>query len=411
MLPSTASGVAAAACLGLGRALGEAIAVTQVIGAGTVVHSSLFRTGDTLASRIAHQFPGATEKLHTSALFYLAVILLVIGARHEPARAVDRPPLRRSGGAGRMTALDRTGALRPDRAAHRVRQPARRRRQPLAGRRSWCAVLARRARGGRAGDLVGRCRARAGALSLDFLTKSPPLFGGPGGGIAPAIVGTAVIVVAATLIALPIGVLVAIFLTEFAGPARPRPSIRLALDLLNGLPSIVVGLFVFGLLVVGHHQSGFAGAGRARDHHAAADRARGAGDAAARPDQLREAADALGVSRWRTIVGVVLPERDGRDRRPARCSPIARAAGETAPLIFTSLDLRSNQVTRRTSFGQAMPNIPVLDLHRCPSRPTRRASTRAWGAGARPAHVHPAWPTCARRARSPHAAAASWEHR
>jgi phosphate transport system permease protein len=79
VLPSTASGVAAAAFLGLGRALGEAIAVTQVIGAGSDVHASLFRTGDTLASRIAAQFQGATSRLHTSALFYLAVLLLAIG--------------------------------------------------------------------------------------------------------------------------------------------------------------------------------------------------------------------------------------------------------------------------------------------------------------------------------------------
>jgi phosphate transport system permease protein len=79
VLPSTASGVAAAACLGLGRALGEAIAVTQVIGAGTLIHASLFQTSDTLASRIADQFPGATSKLDISSLFYLGVILLAIG--------------------------------------------------------------------------------------------------------------------------------------------------------------------------------------------------------------------------------------------------------------------------------------------------------------------------------------------
>jgi phosphate transport system permease protein len=79
VLPTTASGVAAAACLGLGRALGEAIAVTQVIGAGPDVHANLFETGDTLASRIAAQFAGATSHLHTSALFYLAVVLLAIG--------------------------------------------------------------------------------------------------------------------------------------------------------------------------------------------------------------------------------------------------------------------------------------------------------------------------------------------
>ncbi len=79
VLPSTASGVAAATFLGLGRALGEAIAVSQVIGKGSVIQASLFDTGDTLASRIAVEFPGAVSNLQIAALFYLGVILLVIG--------------------------------------------------------------------------------------------------------------------------------------------------------------------------------------------------------------------------------------------------------------------------------------------------------------------------------------------
>ncbi len=79
VLPSTASGVTAASLLGLGRALGEAIAVTQVIGAGAAINASLFKTGDTLASRIANQFPGAITGMHQASLFYLGVILLVIG--------------------------------------------------------------------------------------------------------------------------------------------------------------------------------------------------------------------------------------------------------------------------------------------------------------------------------------------
>jgi phosphate transport system permease protein len=79
VLPVTRSGVLAAACLALGRALGEAIAVTQVIGAGSAVHASLFATGDTLAGRIANQFQSSFSKLHTASLFYLALILLVIG--------------------------------------------------------------------------------------------------------------------------------------------------------------------------------------------------------------------------------------------------------------------------------------------------------------------------------------------
>jgi len=79
VLPSTASGVVAASLLGLGRALGEAIAVAQVVGAGSEIQASLFRTGDTLAARIANQFPGALTEMHKASLFYLGVILLVIG--------------------------------------------------------------------------------------------------------------------------------------------------------------------------------------------------------------------------------------------------------------------------------------------------------------------------------------------
>jgi phosphate transport system permease protein len=78
VLPATRSGLAAAVVLGLGRALGEAIAVTQVVGAQTGIHLSLFSAGDTLASRIASQYQGATTSLQTSSLVYLAAILLVI---------------------------------------------------------------------------------------------------------------------------------------------------------------------------------------------------------------------------------------------------------------------------------------------------------------------------------------------
>ncbi|MGH2907600.1 MAG: phosphate ABC transporter permease subunit PstC [Solirubrobacterales bacterium] len=78
-LPSCAAGIAAASLLALGRALGEAIAVAQVIGGGNAVQTSLFLPGDTLAARLASQFPGAVSDLHVSALFYLGVLLLVIG--------------------------------------------------------------------------------------------------------------------------------------------------------------------------------------------------------------------------------------------------------------------------------------------------------------------------------------------
>src|SRR5690349_14082443 len=79
VLPTTASGLAAATVLGLGRALGEAIAVTQMIGDGAGIHVSLFLPGNSLASRIASEFNSPESKLHVPSLFYLALILLVIG--------------------------------------------------------------------------------------------------------------------------------------------------------------------------------------------------------------------------------------------------------------------------------------------------------------------------------------------
>jgi phosphate transport system permease protein len=78
VLPTTNSGVVAACLLGLGRALGEAIAVSQIIGAGSTFQASLFKSGDTLASRIALQFPGALTELHKASLYYCALILMVI---------------------------------------------------------------------------------------------------------------------------------------------------------------------------------------------------------------------------------------------------------------------------------------------------------------------------------------------
>jgi phosphate transport system permease protein len=215
----------------------------------------------------------------------------------------------------------------------------------------------------------------AGALSIDFLTKAPPRFGGPGGGIAPAIVGTAVIVAVATAIAAPVGVLVALYLTEFASPRAARP-VRLALDLLNGLPTVVVGLFVFGLLVAGHKQSGFAAAlalaiimlpliARATQEMLLLV-----------PRHLREAADALGVSRWRTVVGVVIPSAMG-GIVTGTVLAVARAAGETAPLIFTC-SIFSNQ-TSLDVFGTALPNIPV-SIFILSEQADPAGYARAWGA-------------------------------
>jgi phosphate transport system permease protein len=217
----------------------------------------------------------------------------------------------------------------------------------------------------------------ASVLSFGFLTKDPPAFVGlPGGGIAPAIVGTAVIMAVATAIAMPVGILTALYVTEFASNWSAR-AIRLALDLLNGLPTIVVGLFVFGLLVVGHHQSGFDGSfalaiimlpliARATQEVLVLV-----------PAGLREAADALGVSRWRTVLGVVLPSaRSGI--LTATVLAVARAAGETAPLILTS-SIFANTVSVNPFGQKALSNIPVY-IFTASEEASQYGFARAWGA-------------------------------
>jgi phosphate transport system permease protein len=217
----------------------------------------------------------------------------------------------------------------------------------------------------------------AGALNIDFLTQGPPaLPDTPGGGIAPEIVGTALLMVLATAMALPIGILTALYLTEFASP-KVASAIRLALDLLNGLPTIVVGLFVFGLLVVGHYQSGFAGA-FALSIIMLPLIARATQEVLLQvPLALREAANALGVSHWRTVRGIVLPAARG-GILTATVLAVARAAGETAPLIFTC-SLFGSAVSLHV-FGQAVPNIPVY-IFNASEAADPYGFARAWGAG------------------------------
>lgn len=195
----------------------------------------------------------------------------------------------------------------------------------------------------------------AGELSWGFFTQELPLpFSNESGGIAPLLVGSAILVGLATAMALPVGVLIAIFLEEFATPAFRAP-IQLAIDLLNGLPSIIIGVFVFGLLVYGHPQNGWAGAiGLAIVMLPLVTRAT---QEVLRlvPSAQREGALALGASRWRTVLGITLPAAAG-GILTGTVLAIARAAGETAPLLFaTSIYARTIQLNP----SHALPNLTV----------------------------------------------------
>lgn len=181
----------------------------------------------------------------------------------------------------------------------------------------------------------------AGSLNLDFFTQNQAQgFNPKGGGVLFAIVGSAVLVGIATLIALPLGVLIAIYISELAPPRLARVA-RIALDISNGIPTIVIGIFVFTILVAAHGQSALAGSialaiimlpliARATEEVLLLV-----------PSSQREASLALGVSRWRTTVQVVIPSALGGILTGTTLA-IARVAGETAPLLFlTSLGTSS----------------------------------------------------------------------
>ncbi len=191
------------------------------------------------------------------------------------------------------------------------------------------------------------------ALNLDLLIKGPTInaFGQAGGGIAPAIVGSLMLVLIAGAISVPIGVLTAIFVSEFAS-RRVADQVKLWLDVLNGFPSIVIGIFVFALAIktkvpilgIGHHQSAWAG-GFALSIIMLPLVSRTTMEVLGLlPNSLREASYALGVSKWRTVIGVVLPSAIGGIVTGTTLA-VARAAGETAPLLFTCTFRRANVVT------------------------------------------------------------------
>ncbi len=217
----------------------------------------------------------------------------------------------------------------------------------------------------------------ASQLSLSFVFSNP--IGLVGGGIFNALIGTILIVFFAALIAIPVGVLTGIYLTEFAGAqSRSGRLLKTALDMLAGLPTIVVGLFVYGLIVIpAHQQTGWAGS-VALSIVMLPLIARSSQEVLLLvPGSLREAADALGVQRWRTVRGVILPAAMGGIATGAILA-IARAAGETAPLLIVD-SIYNPQQTQLMIFGHGVPNIPVLILT-VSDLADPEAFARAWGA-------------------------------
>jgi phosphate transport system permease protein len=214
----------------------------------------------------------------------------------------------------------------------------------------------------------------ASQFSLGFLTDDLPAYGAPGGGIGPALAGTAEVVLIATIIALPTGLLTALYLSQFAGPRAARV-LTTALEQMAGLPTIIIGLFIYGLIVAHDGPSGIAAAISLAIVEVPLI-ARASAEALRRvPGTLREAADALGVANWRTVLGVILPTA-ANGIVTATILAVARAAGETAPVLLTSGQFQQNYQLNPL---HAVPTVPVEILNLLNSGQPASVD-QAWGA-------------------------------
>jgi len=213
------------------------------------------------------------------------------------------------------------------------------------------------------------------SVNLDFFTKLPLATGETGGGMANAIVGSGVVILIAALIGIPVGFLGGIYLAEFGGKTVPM-LIRYTADLLNGVPSIVIGIFAWTVIVVPmHHFSAWAGGFalsmmmipiclRATEQFLRAV-----------PNSLREGALALGASKTRTVMTVIVPAAK-QGILTGMILGVARIAGEAAPLLFTSL----NNQYWANSLNEPIATLPLMIYYRAIS-PYDDWHRQAWAAG------------------------------
>jgi phosphate transport system permease protein len=214
-----------------------------------------------------------------------------------------------------------------------------------------------------------------GAINWAFFTELPKPVGEPGGGMANALVGTAKLLLIAAITGLPVGFMAGLYLSEFAS-RRMASAVRYAADLLNGVPSIVIGIFVYTVLVLQTKQFSTLAGGLALGVMMIPIMTRSTEEfLRAVPTSLREASLALGASRARTIARVVVPAAS-RGIVTAAMLGLARVAGETAPLLFTALGNRFWS----PGFGEPTASLPVM-IYTYAISPYEDWHRQAWAAG------------------------------
>ena len=392
ILPWSRSGIVGASALGLGRAVGETIAIALLLGNSPNLWGSLFGPGATLSSVIALEF-GEASNLQLSGLIALAVVLFVLSfainalARVLVSRGASGPgPIRRAL-AARGTPDAATLVEGVDRVVEPTVHPAglpevsrsRRVRSGIAeGAIYLCLVISLVP----LGLILGKVLVEGlPAISPSFFTTLPPADPYTEGGISSALVGTLILMGLATLFAAPLGILVALFINDAAGNGSPAmrrvgSGVGFVVDVLLGMPSIVAGLIVYlGIVTAQKHFSALAG-GVALAVIMFPIVVRSADEILRLiPTAQKEAALALGAPRWRTIWSVVLPAAAPGILTGVMLA-LARASGETAPLLFTSLD---NQFLT-TDITQPMASLPQLIFKNSINVSTPQSLQLAFGA-------------------------------
>jgi phosphate transport system permease protein len=218
----------------------------------------------------------------------------------------------------------------------------------------------------------------ASAISWSFLTGSPippNVLPAGNGGLGPAVLGTILITGLAAAMAVPLGILGAVYVNEYGGNRLLARVVRFMADVMTGVPSIVMGLFVFSIWVLHFGYSGLAGAFalgclmlpvviRSTEEMLKLV-----------PDSLREASYALGATKARVTLTVVLPAAIGGIVSGALLA-VARAAGETAPLLFTILTVTSYNSNVFSGANTALS----AQIFANATQPYLGAQSRAWGA-------------------------------
>lgn len=217
----------------------------------------------------------------------------------------------------------------------------------------------------------------AESLSVEFLTQPTKPYGVPGGGMLNAILGTALITLVATLLAVPAGMLGGVCLSEFARSSRFGNAVRFSANVMMGMPSIIVGLFIYTLIVMTTGRfSGFAGSVALAIIMFPVILRTTEDMLCMVPNALRESALAIGAPRWRITLAVVFRSAKSGLMTGVLLA-VARVAGETAPLLFTAL---TSDAWPTGFFSQPTANLTVTMTEYATNSPFETMHIRAWGA-------------------------------